>query len=134
GTAEAERVRAVRRRARRLHEGTRDVGCVVELRPAAERDAVLLAADGCIDRERRAGGHALVAAGAVDAERPQPDAGDAVVLPVDPPGALVRQLVDAVERARVELAVLVVYGRGARVGDRRSELVLLRRLEDVHGP
>ena len=44
---------------------------------------------------------------------------------------LVRELVDAVERVRSDLAVPVIHGRGARVGDRRGEPVLLRRLEDV---
>src|SRR5436190_4686716 len=104
--AEAEGLGAVRRRPRRPDEGPRDVGRVVELSPPAEADPVGLAAHGRIDRERRAGGEALVAARPVDRERAQADARDAVVLPVDPRRPLVGELVDAVVRAGDDLVLL----------------------------
>ena len=61
-----------------------------------------------------------------------PDAGHALVGPVDPGRALVRGLEDAVQRPRVALAAVVVDGGGARVGDRGREAVAAGRLEHVH--
>ena len=54
------------------------------------------AEDGRGDRHGRAARHALVAPGAVDRHRPEADARHAGVGPVDPGGALVGELVDAV--------------------------------------
>ena len=73
----------------------------------------------------------MVAAGSVHRERPQPDAGNAVVGRVDRGGSLVRELEDAVERARSDIAVTVVDRSRACVRDRGLEPEPLRRLEDV---
>ena len=55
--------------------------------------------------------HPLVAARAVDRHRPQADARDAGVVPVDPGVALVRQLVDAVVVAGMGVGVLLEPAR-----------------------
>src|SRR5207342_1720137 len=93
--------------------------------------AVRLASERSLDRQRRGGGEALVAARAVDRERPEPDAGDATLVGIDARGAFVRQLEDAVEGLRRDLSLLVVDGSRARIGDRRVEAGGLCGLEDV---
>ena len=95
---EVRHVCAVRRRARGERERPADVGREVVLRRAAVGDlvpspraAAAIASDG-------PRGQALVAAGPVDDVRPDPDRGDALVVPEDPRRPLVRELVHAVER------------------------------------
>ncbi len=76
------------------------LGVLEQGRPA-ERDLVALAKHGGGDRDGRAARHPLVAADAVHGHRPEADARNAGVPPVDPGVALVCQLVHAVVVARV---------------------------------
>ena len=129
---------AVAGRARGLDEHRRCLGRVLELRASSERDLVALAVHGGGHRQRRTGGHPVIASRPVDDVGPQPDAADAVVLPVDPRRPLIRELVDAVVGDGMAVGVLghadavgaVVHGGRAGVGE-AGEAPALDRLEHV---
>ena len=116
-----------------------DVARVLELGAAAVGDRVGDAGGRGEHRLGRSRGDALVAADAVDGVRPQADARDTVLGPVDPGGRLVGALVDAVDRPgmaghRRRRVLLGRVERGDRRGvDDRGHPVgaSLDRLEDV---
>ena len=93
--------RALHPRLARAHELLAGVRRVLELQRAAERDLVRLASGRRDHRRGRRRGQALVAARAVERVRAQPDRGHAEVGEVARRRALVGELEDAVERARV---------------------------------
>ena len=101
----------------RAHELLAGVGRVLQLQRAAERDLVRLALRRRDHRRGRRRGEPLVAAGAVERVRPQPDRGDAEVVEVAGRGALVGELEDAVQRARIR-RVALDRGDRRRVDDR----------------
>jgi hypothetical protein len=121
-------------------EPRRRVGRVLELSASAERDFVPLAARGGDHRERRSGGHPVVAPRAIDDVRPQAHAGDPVVSPVDPRGPLVGLLVNAVVIDRMTVGVLghehavgPVVDRGRARIRQPLEPPALDRIEHVDG-
>src|SRR5664279_4087445 len=112
----------------RPEEGLRRVVGELELVPAVEVDVVRAPGGRRDHRDGRLRRDTLVPSGTVHGVRPQPDARDPIVLPEDPRGLLVGDLVDAVMgggeelRVRAEDRFLVmtlraVDGRAARVDD-----------------
>ena len=69
--------------------------------PSAKRNVVGLV--DCCRKHRFGGGrgHSLVAAGAIDDVGPQGNAGELLFVPIDPRGAFVGLLVDAIQRGGV---------------------------------
>ena len=116
----------------RAHERLADVGGVLHLDAAAERDVVPDAGGGGDHRRRRGGGQPLVASRAVDGVWADADRRHAVVLEVADARALVGALEHPVERARV----LLVAERGdrGRVDERRDPAAAAAHgLEHVDG-
>src|SRR3712207_4862314 len=113
-----------------------DVGRVLEIEPASERNVIGDAERGRLHRMRRRRGESLVAPRPEHRPGAQPDGRLAVVLPEDPRRLLVRDLEDAVQRRRTKLtAARAVDRRRARVGDAADPAAgLTRRLEHPDRP
>src|ERR1019366_1637108 len=100
--AEVEDFRTGRWATGGVDEGAGEVGRVLEVHPAAERDVERLASRGREHRLEGGGRHARGPPGGVRDGRAQPGTRHLMVLPVDAGAALVRDLVDAVDRRRRE--------------------------------
>ena len=105
--------RALGCRDARGDERAGDIARVLELGAAAVGDRVGDAGGRGEHRLGRSRGDALVAADAVDGRRPQADARDAVLGPVDLGGRLVGALVDAVDRPGMAVIDAATCSSGA---------------------